>query len=565
MTRRACTTMLDWLTDSKKDRKDDGNGGYARWHSVGKDLMVLDFGNINHCADIAAFDFDGTVIITKSGKTFPENEDDWQFFCESVPHALTDIVGKDFKVVIFTNQRGIQKGSQDRDAFCRKMEKVCQEINIPVQVFVSLGTLQYRKPYIGMWNYFESHGNGGISVNRQSSFYVGDAAGRIQTNIRKKKDHSAADRLFALNFGIKFFTPEQYFLNQVDVEEYTLPSFLPSSLLDEKVSLFDPENTSIPGNGLEVLIFVGYPGCGKSSLAKKLAAQHGYGIVNRDTLKTWQKCVENAKILLKRQQNVIVDNTNADKESRKRYISLAKSFGAVSRCFLFNCTLEQAAHNCKYRVIIDTDEKHIEIGRMVLDGYKKKFEEPKLSEGFSSIVKVNFVPEFDCREHEAIYRMYLCLLHGQPLLAGGEGRELRTLMRLQAMLMIAHAPDDTSDRESRKAKPVQLFHNREFLCLDRVEFGSDPEEQMPMLLRCGRNKANELMEEQLNRKDGFGEGCCRMGCLALHSNRMTRLHDEKYICGIYGRIMSFCRGRYDRPLFASVELPMSATDNTLFL
>lgn len=52
-----------------------------------------------------------------------------------------------------------------------------------VEVFVSLGTLRYRKPYIGMWNYFENHRNGGISVNRQSSFYVGNAAGRIQTSV----------------------------------------------------------------------------------------------------------------------------------------------------------------------------------------------------------------------------------------------------------------------------------------------------------------------------------------------------------------------------------------------
>lgn len=59
---------------------------------------------------------------------------------------------------------------------------------------------------------------------------------------------------------------------------------------------------------------------------------------------------------------------------RRRYINLAKSFGADLRCFLFNCTLEQAAHNCKYRVIVDTEEKHIEIGRMVLNGYRKKFE-----------------------------------------------------------------------------------------------------------------------------------------------------------------------------------------------
>lgn len=62
----------------------------------------------------------------------------------------------------------------------------------------------------------------------------------IYLKIRGKKDHSAADRLFALNFGIKFFTPEQYFLKQMEVEDYTLPSFSPSSLLDEKISLFEP-------------------------------------------------------------------------------------------------------------------------------------------------------------------------------------------------------------------------------------------------------------------------------------------------------------------------------------
>lgn len=58
--------------------------------------------------------------------------------------------------------------------------------------------------------------------------------------IRKKKDHSAADRLFALNFGINFLTPEQYFLKQMEVEDFTLPSFSSSSLLNEKGSLFDP-------------------------------------------------------------------------------------------------------------------------------------------------------------------------------------------------------------------------------------------------------------------------------------------------------------------------------------
>lgn len=47
------------------------------------------------------------MVVTKSGKTFPESEYDWQFFCESVPQTLAEIAEKNFKVVIFTNQRGI--------------------------------------------------------------------------------------------------------------------------------------------------------------------------------------------------------------------------------------------------------------------------------------------------------------------------------------------------------------------------------------------------------------------------------------------------------------------------
>lgn len=38
--------------------KNEGeNELYMQWHNVGNDLLVLDFGNINHCADVAAFDF----------------------------------------------------------------------------------------------------------------------------------------------------------------------------------------------------------------------------------------------------------------------------------------------------------------------------------------------------------------------------------------------------------------------------------------------------------------------------------------------------------------------------
>lgn len=54
--------------------------------------------------------------------------------------------------------------------------------------------------------------NQSIKIDKNESIFVGDAAGRPANKINKtKKDHSSADRLFAMNIGIKFYTPEEHF------------------------------------------------------------------------------------------------------------------------------------------------------------------------------------------------------------------------------------------------------------------------------------------------------------------------------------------------------------------
>lgn len=53
--------------------------------------------------------------------------------------------------------------------------------------------------------------NGGVEIDLAESMYVGDAAGRPAEG-KKKKDFSCSDRLFALNIGVKFLTPEEHFL-----------------------------------------------------------------------------------------------------------------------------------------------------------------------------------------------------------------------------------------------------------------------------------------------------------------------------------------------------------------
>lgn len=53
--------------------------------------------------------------------------------------------------------------------------------------------------------------NGGVEIDLAESMYIGDAAGRPAVG-KKKKDFSFSDRLFALNIGVKFLTPEEHFL-----------------------------------------------------------------------------------------------------------------------------------------------------------------------------------------------------------------------------------------------------------------------------------------------------------------------------------------------------------------
>ena len=53
---------------------------------------------------IAAFDMDGTIITTKSGKTFAKDRDDWQLLYPEVPGKLKELNRKGFKIVFLTNQ-----------------------------------------------------------------------------------------------------------------------------------------------------------------------------------------------------------------------------------------------------------------------------------------------------------------------------------------------------------------------------------------------------------------------------------------------------------------------------
>ena len=57
----------------------------------------------------------------------------------------------------------------------------------------------------------------------EASFYVGDAAGR-------PNDHSDCDRALALNAGVRFHTPEAFFLGESTTVPSTLRTYDPRVL-----------------------------------------------------------------------------------------------------------------------------------------------------------------------------------------------------------------------------------------------------------------------------------------------------------------------------------------------
>uniref|UniRef100_A0A8C7HV96 Polynucleotide kinase 3'-phosphatase n=1 Tax=Oncorhynchus kisutch TaxID=8019 RepID=A0A8C7HV96_ONCKI len=339
---------------------------------------------------IAGFDIDGCIITTNSGKVFPTSPDDWRILFPEIQPKLASLLKKGYKVVFFTNQMGISRGKLKPEDFKSKVETILKTLQLPVQVFVASGPGIYRKPVMGMWEHLCEKDNGGVAVDKSQSLYVGDAAGRPVNWApgKKKKDFSCSDRLFALNLGLQFHTPEEFFLGW-KTAPFSLPPFDPRKC-DSNARLYDPPSACLTSTKQEVIIAVGFPASGKSTFFHTHIVPKGYVYVNRDTLGSWQSCVSACERALKEGRSVAVDNTNPDPESRKRYPSLCSYYLGVScRCFNFSASLEQAKHNNR-----------------TFSPHRKKFVVPSLSEGFSEILQIHFVPTFTDSQSEALFRQF---------------------------------------------------------------------------------------------------------------------------------------------------------------
>ena len=182
--------------------------------------------------------------------------------------------------------------------------------------------------------------------DREHSFYVGDALGR-------PGDWAASDRDFAWTVNIVIRSPE-------DIFNTTYPPLL--------VPIRRRRGPR------ELVILVGYPGSGKTSLVRNLFVPNDYIVISGSNP------LENTKVALESTKSIVVDATNPSSLQRKRYIQLARSKKIPVRCIYFAVKRVDAVKRNK--------ERGDPVPPVVYNVFDQMFEMPSTKEGFDKITVI---------------------------------------------------------------------------------------------------------------------------------------------------------------------------------
>jgi bifunctional polynucleotide phosphatase/kinase len=303
------------------------------------DIDVFSLNDFRYRKKIAAFDYDHTLVKPKSKSTFNKNVDDWMWLRPNIPDIVRDFYEKGYGIVIFTNQSKRFKREQ--------IEIAMAELGVPCKVFIAFKK-KYKKPDPFLFNLYKRDG-----FDFERSFFVGDALGR-------EGDWSDSDRDFAINCGLKYFSPEEIF---------------PFGEKEEKA--IDVKELG----DQEVVVMMGYPGSGKSTYAEKYFGDaEGYAVLHRDDLKTEAKVKKEVRRHLGEGNSVVVDATHPSVEKRKTFVDIAKEHDVPIRIVHMTTSIEESMERN-----VGRDRK---VPKIVFYVYRKKFEPPSKEEGFEDIIEV---------------------------------------------------------------------------------------------------------------------------------------------------------------------------------
>ncbi|KIM19934.1 hypothetical protein M408DRAFT_82801, partial [Serendipita vermifera MAFF 305830] len=332
---------------------------------------------------IALFDLDQTLILTNSGFRFPQDENDWKWFSSKVPIKLKQLHAEGYAIFIISNQNSPRKITTPQVYYAQWKNKVALVAHalqdVPFRILAATAEDAYRKPLPGMWDAINIIlKDEGVTINQEETFFVGDAAGR-------DRDHSACDRKLAVNVGLQFYTPEEYFLGKA-TDKFQLKGFNPSSIRQHPHYL-PSQYPLVPSTkaGPVMVLFVGFPKMGKTTTYNEYFKPAGFVYVDQQALGTKSKCMKLIEDSVKDGKSVVVDNSNHDKSTRMDYTDFASGLKLPVRCIVFDGGIDLSWHNQVYQAFIkepvdgtEVSARHLE----ALQDFKTSYEPPTASEKF---------------------------------------------------------------------------------------------------------------------------------------------------------------------------------------
>ncbi|MGV3771531.1 MAG: AAA family ATPase [Verrucomicrobiales bacterium] len=139
---------------------------------------------------------------------------------------------------------------------------------------------------------------------------------------------------------------------------------------------------------MEAIIFVGLQGAGKSAFYRnRFSGTHLR--INLDELKTRHRERLVLLTIITQRLSFVVDNTNATKEQRLRYIHPAKEVGYRLICYYFVPDVKRSLEQNAVRT--GTAKVH----PAAIYGTRKKMQSPTFDEGFDTVFHVQISVEND--------------------------------------------------------------------------------------------------------------------------------------------------------------------------
>jgi bifunctional polynucleotide phosphatase/kinase len=177
--------------------------------------------------------------------------------------------------------------------FKQKCGAILNHLNIPITIYAATAHDIFRKPRSGMWREIcEDNDLQDGDIDLANSFFVGDAGGRIAQLKGENggvsataKDFSCSDRNFAHNIGLRYMTPEEYFLGQ-QAREFSRDFDLATYSFTDMRAVSDLSYEK--KNKMDIVVFCGPPGAGKSTFYWKHMKPLGYERINQDILKSYE-------------------------------------------------------------------------------------------------------------------------------------------------------------------------------------------------------------------------------------------------------------------------------------